>query len=56
MKKVLARLKGTFAYQVWDNYIRSGGHLLAAGMSFQMIFASFAGIWVLFAVANQQFQ
>ncbi|MEY4102244.1 MAG: inner membrane protein YhjD, partial [Actinomycetota bacterium] len=40
----------------WDNYIRSGGHLLAAGMSFQMIFASFAGIWVLFAVANQQFQ
>jgi len=28
---------------------------MAAGMSFQMLFASFAGIWVLFAVANQQF-
>jgi membrane protein len=55
MKNALTRVKASFPYQVWDNYSRSGGNLLAAGMSFQMLFASFAGIWVLFAVANQQF-
>jgi membrane protein len=55
VKNLLTRLKASFPYQVWDNYSRSGGNLMAAGMSFQMLFASFAGIWVLFAVANQQF-
>jgi membrane protein len=55
MKNALTRVKATFPYQVWENYSRSGGNLLAAGMSFQMLFASFAGIWVLFAVANSAF-
>jgi membrane protein len=56
MRAKLLRLKATFPYWVWDNYSRSGGNLLAAGMSFQMLFASFAGIWVLFAVANNAFE
>jgi membrane protein len=52
MKAVWNWVKTTRAYQAWDNYSKAGGNLLAAGMSFQMLFASFAGVWVLFAVAN----
>lgn len=33
----------------------AGGNVMAAGMSFQMLFAVFAGVWVLFAVASSFF-
>lgn len=55
MKALWNWVKSTPAYQTWENYVQAGGNLLAAGMSFQMLFASFAGVWVLFALANDLF-
>jgi membrane protein len=43
----LLRLK---PYRVYQAYSRAGGNLSAAGMSFQALFAVFAGVWVVFAI------
>lgn len=45
----------SYPYRVYLTFRDAGGNLLAAGMSYQMLFAVFAGVWVLFAVANQLF-
>jgi membrane protein len=39
-------------YRVFINFSHNDGNLLAAGMSYQSLFASFAGIWVGFSVAG----
>lgn len=45
----------SYPYRVWLTFRDAGGNLLAAGMSYQLLFAVFAGVWVLFAVANNLF-
>lgn len=48
-------VKSSYPYRVWLTFRDAGGNLLAAGMSYQLLFAVFAGVWVLFAVANNLF-
>jgi membrane protein len=40
------------AYRVYRAYSLRGGNLSAAGMSFQAMFATFAGVWVGFSIAT----
>jgi membrane protein len=39
-------------YRVFINFTHNDGNLLAAGMSYQSLFASFAAVWVGFSVAG----
>ncbi|WP_240658552.1 YihY/virulence factor BrkB family protein [Microbacterium sp. CPCC 204701] len=41
-----------FPVRVWRHFLRHNGFLLAAGVSYQALFATFAGIYVAFAVAG----
>ncbi|MFZ4079468.1 MAG: YihY/virulence factor BrkB family protein, partial [Microbacteriaceae bacterium] len=46
MKNRWEALKGLRIYRAWRLFSESGGTLSAAGMSFQGLFAVFAGIWI----------
>ena len=46
MKNRWEALKGLRLYRTWQLFSESGGTLSAAGMSFQGLFAVFAGIWI----------
>lgn len=50
MKRFAAWLLRLKPYRVYQAYSQAGGNLSAAGMSFQALFAVFAGLWVAFAV------
>lgn len=50
MKKVWRAVKKLRAYQAWRIFSGSGGNLLAAGMSFQGLFAVFAAVWIGFQI------
>ena len=55
MRRAWNWVKNSYPYRVWLTFRDAGGNLLAAGMSYQLLFAVFAGVWVLFAVANNLF-
>ncbi|WP_137844389.1 YihY/virulence factor BrkB family protein [Microbacterium sp. 2FI] len=42
----------TFPVRVWRHFLQHNGFLLAAGVSYQALFATFAGIYVAFAAAG----
>ncbi|MFA9276965.1 MAG: YihY/virulence factor BrkB family protein [Rhodoluna sp.] len=52
MKKTWAWAKAQRPYRVYKAYSAAGGNLLAAGMSFQAVFATFAAIWVGFSLTG----
>ena len=52
MKKMLTWAKAQLPYRVYKSYSAAGGNLLAAGMSFQAVFATFAAIWVGFSLTG----
>jgi membrane protein len=52
MKKALAWAKQQRPYRVYQAYSAAGGNLLAAGMSFQAVFATFAAVWVGFSLTG----
>ena len=52
MKKTLAWAQKLLPYRVYKAYSSAGGNLLAAGMSFQAVFATFAGVWVGFSLTG----
>ena len=52
MKKTLAWARTQLPYRVYKAYSAAGGNLLAAGMSFQALFATFAAIWVGFSLTG----
>lgn len=41
-----------FPVRVWRHFLIHNGFLLAAGVSYQALFASFAAIYVAFAIAG----
>lgn len=41
-----------FPVRVWRHFLQHNGFLLAAGVSYQALFATFAGIYVAFAIAG----
>ena len=55
MRRLWNWVLASHPYRVWLTFRDAGGNLLAAGMSYQLLFAVFAGVWVLFAVANNLF-
>jgi membrane protein len=52
MKEMVARAQKLRPYRVYKIYNAEGGNLLAAGMSFQALFATFAAVWVGFSLAG----
>ena len=52
MKKTWAWARTQLPYRVYKAYSAAGGNLLAAGMSFQAVFATFAAIWVGFSLTG----
>ncbi|TFD05451.1 YihY/virulence factor BrkB family protein [Cryobacterium sp. TMT1-66-1] len=52
MKELLARIQAWRPVRVYAHFAQVGGGVLAAGMSYQAIFAIFAAIWVGFSVAG----
>lgn len=55
MRALWSRVTHSHGYRVWMRFADAGGNVMAAGMSFQMLFAVFAGVWVLFAAASSFF-
>ena len=49
---MLTWAKAQLPYRVYKSYSAAGGNLLAAGMSFQAVFATFAAIWVGFSLTG----
>jgi membrane protein len=52
MKKTLEWARTLLPYRVYKAYSAAGGNLLAAGMSFQALFATFAAVWVGFSLTG----
>lgn len=52
MKAVAAWYRKLLPTRVYKAYSAAGGNLLAAGMSFQAVFATFAGVWVGFSLTG----
>ena len=49
---MLAWAKAQLPYRVYKSYSAAGGNLLAAGMSFQAVFATFAAVWFGFSLTG----
>ncbi|MDL9980252.1 YihY/virulence factor BrkB family protein [Microbacterium sp. ASV49] len=49
---ITQRTLAWFPVRVWRNFLRHDGFILAAGVSYQSLFAGFAGIYVAFAIAG----
>jgi len=52
MKKALVWAQERRPYRVYKIYSAAGGNLLAAGMSFQALFATFAAVWLGFSLSG----
>lgn len=52
IKRLIAWAKATLPFRVFTRFSNRNGNLLAAGMSYQSIFAVFAAVWVGFSVAG----
>ena len=50
MKKAITWVQGLRPWRVYKAYSVAGGNLLAAGMSFEALFAVFAAVWVGFSL------
>lgn len=50
--KLTRRTLALFPVRVWRNFLQHDGFLLAAGVSYQTLFATFAAIYVVFAVTG----
>lgn len=50
--KLTRRTLALFPVRVWRNFLQNDGFLLAAGVSYQTLFASFAAVYVVFAIAG----
>lgn len=50
--EITRRTLAWFPIRVWRHFLRHNGFLLAAGVSYQALFATFAGIYVAFAIAG----
>ncbi len=50
--KLTRRTLALFPVRVWRNFLQHEGFLLAAGVSYQTLFATFAAVYVVFAVAG----
>lgn len=50
--RLTQRTLGWFPVRVWRHFLQHNGFLLAAGVSYQALFASFAAIYVAFAIAG----
>ncbi len=46
------RTMGWFPVRVWRHFLQRNGFLLAAGVSYQALFAMFAAVYVVFAIAG----
>ena len=49
---LLARVTATRPVRVFQHYTADGGGLMAAGMSYNAVFAVFAALWLVFSVAG----
>jgi len=52
LDRVITWVQSTFLWSVWDRYTSARGPLLSRGLAYQAIFASFAAVWVAFAIAG----
>lgn len=52
MRSFFSRLKTTKPFRAATSYNKAGGNVLAAGMSFEAIFAIFAAVWVGFSISG----
>lgn len=50
--RLTRRTMAWFPVRVWRHFLQRNGFLLAAGVSYQALFATFAGIYVAFAIAG----
>jgi membrane protein len=50
--KLTQRTLAWFPVRVWRNFLQHEGFLLAAGVSYQTLFATFAAVYVVFAIAG----
>jgi membrane protein len=50
--RIASWVKGLRPYRVYINFSHNRGNLMAAGMSYQSLFASFAAVWVGFSIAG----
>lgn len=50
--RLTRRTLAWFPVRVWRHFLQHNGFLLAAGVSYQALFATFAGIYVAFAIAG----
>ena len=50
--RLTQRTLAWFPVRVWRHFLQHNGFLLAAGVSYQALFATFAGIYVAFAIAG----
>lgn len=55
MKSFVEWVKQSHPYRAVMRYVHNGGNVMAAGMSFQLLFAVFAGIWAGFAILSEFF-
>ena len=50
--RVVKWVEGLFPMRVFTQFANQRGHLLAAGLSYQGVFATFAALWVTFSIAG----
>ncbi|WP_240665965.1 YihY/virulence factor BrkB family protein [Agromyces sp. LHK192] len=50
--KLTQRTMALFPVRVWRHFLAQNGFILSSGMSYQSLFAVFAGIYVVFAIAG----
>lgn len=50
--RITRRTMAWFPVRVWRHFLQHNGFLLAAGVSYQALFATFAGIYVAFAITG----
>jgi len=52
IERIVKWVEGLFPMRVFTQYAEQRGFLLAAGLAYQAVFATFAALWVAFAVAG----
>jgi membrane protein len=50
--RIVKWVGGVLPVRVFSQFATQRGHILSAGLSYQAVFATFAGLWVAFAVAG----
>ncbi|WP_394551099.1 YhjD/YihY/BrkB family envelope integrity protein [Agromyces sp. MMS24-JH15] len=52
VSRLTSRTLALFPVRVWRHFLAQNGFILSSGMSYQSLFAVFAGVYVLFAIAG----